>query len=125
MKTFEDVYAVLNFLWTKDIGLDGVLINTNDGIDICAICSDFFHWGSADAESIEASEVPELEKAHSECCALEEYSDWGLRLFVARKRKMRPMDCCYDNIPDALHPLFDAAGPYRPMTPDNHPRKRK
>ena len=125
MKTFEEVRAVLKVLDEMYCGLDGIAITTDNGIDTFATCSDFF-VGAADAEPIEPRDIPALEAAHKDCEAALTYSGcmWGLMLWCARKIKMRPMDCQYDHIPPALHALFNACGPVRAMTPDNHPRRK-
>ena len=38
---------------------------------------------------------------------------WGVLLFCARERKMRPQKPYYELIPTELHALFDACGPER------------
>lgn len=125
MKIFEEVYAVLDWLWQHDYGLDYLCISTQDGdIAISVFCSDFFFWGTADAENIEASDLPLLEQTHQDVKAILPHAEHEtLSLFAARKRKLRPMDGCYDHIPIQLHELFNAAGPVREMNHFNCPRK--
>jgi hypothetical protein len=125
MTTFDDLYKVFDWLWTHDYSNDGFLIITRDNnIDISVIVSDFFYWGTADGEEIEVTDIPDLEQAYQDMGKVEKYTNNEvLWLWACRKRKMRPMDGCYDLIPESLHELFNAAGPKREMDSLNCPRK--
>jgi hypothetical protein len=104
------------------------------------ICSDFFHWGSADGEDIEPGDIPLLRQC------IEDLKATGAQLWVmevpllyaARKRGMRPMSLWlqrlrtgsygreersqekidawnaeYGESHEKMHELFIAAGPER------------
>ena len=78
-------------------------------------CNDLFYWATADAEEVTVESLPELRKAIEECRAIDPVCGelYGVNLYAARQRKMRPQNCCYPRKKE-LWPLFDAAGPERP-----------
>lgn len=99
----------------------------NGELRVFAKCSDFFHWGSADLEEIQPSDLELLEQAVKDTVAADNTNVWVGELFCARKRKMRPQGACYKHLPEALWPLFDAAGPVRETdlrNPHKHPSQR-
>lgn len=92
-----------------------------------ANCSDFFEWGTADLEEIQPEDLDLLEQCVKDAIELDATNCWAGELFCARKRKMRPQGACYKNLPEALWPLFDAAGPAREtdlLNPHKHPSQR-
>lgn len=74
-------------------------------------CNDLFFWALADGEPIETiQDVEALEQA----CKVAKYD--GSSLYCARRRKMRPQGAFYKHFDKGSWPLFDACGPYRPVT---------
>lgn len=89
---------------------------TYDGsLSLYVKCSDFFHWGSADLEEVTDENVQALVETIAECEAiLGRYRAHDAPLlWCARQRGMRPQGAYYKHLPEALWPLFDAAGPER------------
>lgn len=89
-----------------------------------AKCSDFFEWGTADNEEIHPEDLDLLEQCVKDVTELDHTNMWAGELFAARKRKQRPQGACYKHLPEALWPLFDAAGPVRQtdlLNPRKHP----
>ena len=86
-------------------------------------CSDTFWWASADAENLTPENVDLFEQSLADVVAVtgDKYDIHGPILFCCRARKMRPMECAYPE-DKRLWPLFDDAGPERPVGSDN-PRK--
>lgn len=68
-------------------------------LKIFAECSDFFEWGSADAEDITEQNVHILEESIADIAKVMENSlqkhHFGLLLFCARVRKTRPQGAYY------------------------------
>jgi hypothetical protein len=87
-------------------------------------CNDLFAWACGDAEDIEPADLPELERAITDCKAADKCAGaYGPELFVCRKRQMRPQGAAYPKC-KALWPLFDAAGQERDVdsgNPKTHP----
>lgn len=83
-------------------------------ITFFASCSDFFYWGTADAEEIKPEDIDALEQAFADVRAAgaDEGQYWGAVLYAARKRGMRPQRPARPQAP-ALAALFDACGPER------------
>jgi hypothetical protein len=82
-------------------------------------CSDFFAWGTADAEAVTAENFGVLEKAMQDGG-----ESWGGLLFCARVRGERPQGaaCPKD---EKIAALFDACGPSRAVdffNPYRHPK---
>jgi len=75
-------------------------------------CNDFFAWGCADCEEITAEDYNDLVKAIKDA-SNSEHGWAGHLLWVARKRKMRPQGAYYKYLDEAVHHLFDEAGPAR------------
>lgn len=89
-------------------------------------CDDLFHWGTADLERVDRTDVSLLEQCADDVTQ-HGHPSWAGELFAARRRAMRPQGAFYDDIPHALHPLFDACGPHRTVgltNPRPHPRDR-
>lgn len=96
-------------------------------LHLYAKCSDFFEWGTADLEEIHPADLDLLELAVQDVVSLDKTNVWAGELFCARKRAMRPQGACYKHLPEALWPLFDAAGPAREtdlLNPHKHPSQR-
>ena len=70
-------------------------------------CNDLFYWACADAEDITLEDIPDLERAISECPNL------GHLLWCCRKRGMRPQGPFYNEFTPEEAALFDQAGPER------------
>jgi hypothetical protein len=85
-------------------------------------CNDLFYWGTADAEKITLEDIDSLKQAVNEAQASCAFGiNYGVRLWCARKRKMRPQGAAYPR-KDAYQPiwaLFDACGPERETGFDN------
>lgn len=77
-------------------------------------CSDTFYWACSDLEAIEIEDLPLLKQSLLDAWDVEEGDDYGMLLWVCRKRKMRPMDQLLTVLPDKVRELFEAAGPERP-----------
>lgn len=98
-----DASSDLRFWWRTD----------HEPMTLFALCSDVFHWATADLESITEDDMPLLRGCFEDLAALDDLL-WLPELFAARKRGMRPMRAFLkvcDN-PDTLA-LFNAAGPER------------
>jgi hypothetical protein len=91
---------------------------SGDDIILSAMCSDFFHWGTADAESIQPGDIRLLRSCLTALMLLgAEY--YLSEYFAACKRGMRPMrlwlqKCAdHDGEKPELRALFEACGPER------------
>lgn len=94
-----------NIWWTFD---------PKEGFKFFAICSDWFHWGSADFEEITMENFHILEQSYLDEEANSDYTGiYATCLFASRIRKMRPMKQAYQKLNDGLKILFDACGPAR------------
>jgi len=80
----------------------------NEDLNFSAICNDVFWWGTADCEDITPDTIVMLEKALADGGIL-----YGMMLYCARQRKMRPQGAIYKDIDKKYWPLFDACGPER------------
>src|SRR5258706_11324774 len=119
------VVRVLDIYWQNDCQED-LFWRVDDGVlSLYAMCSDVFHWGTADLEQITPENVHELEQAITDVKAIDkDEADEGFRLFCARVRMMRPQGAVYKYIPVSLWPLFNACGPKREtdlFNPHKHP----
>lgn len=81
----------------------------NTYVKLFAVCSDFFHYATADAEEITGEDIPaleacltDLEKTGEEFCLAE--------LFAARKRKLRPLPAACASMAEGTRVLFDVVG---------------
>ena len=74
-------------------------------------CNDLFYWATADAEEVTVDSLPALQQAIEECLAIDPTLGAlvGVNLYAARRRQIRPQNCCYPECKE-LWPLFDAAG---------------
>ncbi len=87
-------------------------------------CNDLFFWACADAEQIELSDLPDIDRAILDAAAAVDCGHvYGLSLWPCRKRGMRPQNCCYTEH-QALWPLFDACGPERPCDTTKRPEPK-
>ena len=71
-------------------------------------CSDTFWWATADCETVVQEDLPDLKKAKED---LPE-GDWPI-LWVARKRKLRPMRLWLNRSAQDERIIFEEAGPTR------------
>lgn len=88
-------------------------------------CNDVFHWGCADGEELTPHNIADAAQAKADAQAATGSTpyNWPL-LFCARQRQMRPQGAMYKHLDPKLWPLFDAAGPERPVefgNPVAHP----
>lgn len=79
----------------------------NREMKLFAMCSDFFHWATADLEEITAEDVPLLHQVLGDLRPLDAEYELG-HLFAARKRKMRPQLPCYKDFDPPVAALYDA-----------------
>jgi hypothetical protein len=112
MTELEYVFAVLRlFAWDD---CDALWWHTNEqggDITFSVNCSDTFALACADSERIEASDLPDLERAKKD---LPE-GDWSL-LWVSRKRGCRPMEPYLKRMDSLERALMEAAGPPHPAS---------
>lgn len=106
----EFVLSLLALLAKHDL-CDSVFWNRD--LRFFVYCNDFFFWACADGEEITKENLPELEKAIHDCEAVGSRSLFGPLLWCARRRKMRPQDAYYKNLPKPTWQLFDACGEVR------------
>ena len=88
----------------------------NEELEFSIICSDSFYYATADAEDICSQEdVDLLEQCIKDCLELDRRLGevYAPILYVAKKRKMRPLLDIYYHIPVGICDLFDACGPER------------
>lgn len=81
-------------------------------IDFYAMCNDIFWWATADLEEITPLNIHLLEGAIRDCAAIGDHC-YGVLLFCARAREMRPMARCLEGIDTGVRALFESAGPER------------
>ena len=109
--------AAIFRIWERaDIGSDGlhwkVAGDFNRDMRLFAICSDVFHWATADLEEITHQDEALLGHCAADLDGPEQA--YLPELFAARKRGMRPMRAFYKDMDDeATVALFDACGPER------------
>ena len=130
MKTNEsDILTVLSFISDND--MEGDVSWRCDGdrapITFWINCNDTFAWGCSDGEHFSVGDLPDIKRAMEDCeNAIKHYSHYGVILWIARARKMRPQGAAYPQKKE-LHALFDAVGPVREVGLGNpyEPGKRK
>lgn len=84
----------------------------NGVLSFFVMCSDTFHWATADAERVTEPDLPALRQAKADTARMG--CDWiWPTLWVARKRGLRPMRAFYKGVDGPLRALLDAAGPER------------
>lgn len=81
----------------------------NEDLVFSITCSDVF-YRAADAEDITSQEdVDMIEQAAKELLEIKPSADvWATLLFIARKRKTRPLGSWYLGLDDKIANLFDA-----------------
>ena len=84
----------------------------NEDLVFSIACSDVFHH-AADAEEITSQEdVDMIEQAAKELSVIKPSTDvWATLLFIARKRKIRPLGNWYLGLDNDIAKLFDACVP--------------
>jgi hypothetical protein len=94
----------------------------NNIFKVYAVCNDLFYWATADLEEITEENLPEIRKAFADAiAAYPKFGEiYGLDLFCARMRHIRPQGAAYPKewrgtSIKALWKLFDDCGPERPM----------
>lgn len=87
------VVAVLGVFADADFHDGGLYWHVKDGrVHFAAMCSDTFHWASADAEEIRPDDVPLLRSCLTDLQRLDGIAPAYLpELYAARRRGMRPM----------------------------------
>ena len=96
-------------------GINDLLLWSEE-LDFSIMCSDAFFYATADDEDISSQEdVDLLEQCIKDCLnvgdGLGELR--GPLLYVAKKRKMRPLLDIYTHIPKKVCSMLDACGPER------------
>ena len=81
----------------------------NDQIKFSVICNDWF-YGGADAEEITPENIDLLERSMSDATAAGHW-EYGLELFCARARGMRPQEAFYQGLNDQMIALLNDCGP--------------
>ena len=89
-------------------------ITWNEDLVFSITCSDIFYH-AADAEDITLQEdVDMIEQAAKELLEIDPLANvWATALFIARKRKTRPLSNWHHIINKKVVELFDACGPER------------
>ena len=88
----------------------------SEELDFSIMCSDAFFYATADAEDVHSQEdVDLLEQCIKDCLKAKDGLGElrGTLLYVAKKRKMRPLLDIYTHIPKAVQELLNACGPDR------------
>jgi len=88
----------------------------SEELDFSIMCSDAFFYAAADAEDVLSQEdVDLLEQCIKDCLDTGDRLGelHGTLLYVAKKRKMRPLPDIYTHIPKAVQELLNACGPDR------------
>lgn len=110
-----DYYVRVLKAFAFDCGNESVSwqLTPEGGVQFYALCSDFFWWGTADAENITPDDLPLLEQAAADLAETGRGDVYVGELFCARKRAMRPQGAYYKYLPEETWLLFDACGPAR------------
>lgn len=128
MKTFDEVLAVATAAHNLDIGDLLVWGASNGDVYASFNVSDVFGWACADAEYVEAQDVPLLENTYKELDAMPDVNMFAelAALFTARKRGMRTQDCILysKDSPAELIALYEACGPKRENNLANPPVRK-
>lgn len=87
-------------------------VSWNEDLVFSITCSDVFHH-AADAEEITSQkDVDAIEQAAKELSEIKPSANvWATLLFIARKRKIRPLGNWYLGLDDKIANLFDACVP--------------
>jgi hypothetical protein len=116
MHRLDDVLELLRIYEEADVH-DDLIWRVRDGaVVFSALCSDTFHWGTADVEEVAADDLPLLRRCLED---LRRYDEHHLvsALYAARKRGMRPMRLWLSHphilSSEPARALFLAAGPER------------
>jgi hypothetical protein len=91
-------------------------LDKDGNVTILANCSDFFEWGTADAEEITADKLGVLADALHDLKQVQNYTfarEYLALLYSARVRGSRPQGAYYEHLDRSLWPLFDACGSER------------
>lgn len=120
MKNPDFVFKVLKFFSEQDFK-DELMWNVEeDEIKFAINCSDFFWWGTCDAEDLTPENFQTLVDSFEDCEKINsiEGDIYAPSLFCSRIRKMRPQGCCYPK-DEKLWQLFDNCGPEREVSLGN------
>jgi len=113
------VMNVLEIFRDADLFMDSLMWGPHgsDGsYRFSAMCSDTFHWASADCETIEPEDLQMLGECLADLRVADSHGQAYLcELFASRKRGMRPMHSWLQFVVEypAVHELFLQAGPER------------
>ena len=102
--TFEEIKEIL-IIFAKYDWCEGLYWDMD--LNFYVSCNDLFAWGCADAEDVTIKDLPLLKQS------FEDDKYYGIELYCARKRKMRPQGAFYKSFEKESWPLFDACGPER------------
>lgn len=103
---------LLRFVAKNDIAYD---LMWNEDLEFYVNCNDAFAYATADAEYISSQEdLDLLIKCMGDCTEADRTNGvYATLLYVARKRKMRPLYELLAHIPGAICDLLEACGPAR------------
>ena len=104
---------LLKFAAKNDIAYD---LEWNEDLEFYVNCNDAFAYATADAEYISSQEdLDLLIKCMEDCVEADRThgSAYATLLYVARKRKMRPLYEVLAHIPVDICDLLEACGPAR------------
>jgi hypothetical protein len=115
MKTFDEVRKVVESLYRKDVWGDVLWSADENEVECSFIVNDMFWWGTADGETVEASDLELLDECYSQLRAIGVGETVYLgTLYAARKRGIRPQGAAYARISKEVCVLFNLCGDHRP-----------
>jgi hypothetical protein len=119
MKTYDEIRQVIALVSQLDLDVTPYVDDAGE-VHVCLNCNDTFFWGCADAEDIEAEDLPLLQQANDELTqVLGKYHNLADILFICKKRRMRPQGALYKLLPPKCWALLNACGPYRKVSTGN------
>jgi hypothetical protein len=109
---------VLDIFWHADASSE-LFWRVDEGeLTLYAMCSDWFHWASADLEPITPADVPLLKQTWADLLAIgrDDAERYLCGLYACRRRRMRPMVQVFTDdhaAPPAVQALLAACGDER------------